>query len=83
MFEFPLPYQKFKLGINTIEYHLPAYFLNSNIYTFQINYSTIGPKIYFYKEKILIFEIHNKSLLEGFHQKTAGIIIPHIEHKIF
>lgn len=83
VFEFPLPYQKFKLGRNTIEYHLPAYFLNSNIYTFQINYSTIGPKIYFYKEKILIFEIHNKSLLEGFHQKTAGIIIPHIEHKIF
>lgn len=82
VFEFPIPFQKFNIGKNRIEYTLPPYFLNANMYTFQINFSKVGPKTYFYKEKILVFEIHNKLIVPGFHQKLEGIIVPQLQYKI-
>lgn len=69
-------------GSYSFECKIPPRLLNSNIYTVQINITGRGPKIWYYQQDVLRFEIYETESANDYYGKVSGIIRPELEWNI-
>lgn len=76
VFEAPSPVYQLSSGTTAITFTIPAHFLNSGIYTVQLNFTSATVRILQTCFDVVEFEIEEKSLLENFYFKGAGYVRP-------
>ncbi len=82
VFESPSESSMYDRGLYEVTCKIPPNLLNTGIYSVQINFTKIGPRILFHHEDIIRFEVHEATSNVGYFGKWSGYIRPRLDWNI-
>jgi len=79
IFESPSNTHNFDVGVYEVTSKIPANFLNTGIFSVQINFTEPSPKILYYVENIISFELHEIKRNSSYYGKRSGFFRPELD----